>query len=109
MYDPSAVLDANGEWFELKNVSGGQVDLDGLYVYDDGGSAFTVSGELIVEDEGYAVFGINDDSTANGGITVDYKFSSWSLANTEDEVNLAESSSKSTTFDSVAYDEADDF
>ncbi len=109
MYDPSAVTDANGEWFELKNVSGGQVDLDGLYVYDDGGSAFTVSGELIVEDEGYVVFGINDDSTANGGITVDYQYSSWSLANTEDEVNLAESSSKSTVFDSVAYDEADDF
>lgn len=105
MKDSSVVTDANGEWFEIQNLSGGTVDLDGLYVYDDGGSAFTVSGELTVDDEGFVVFGINDDSTTNGGITVDYEYSSsWALGNSDDEINLAESSSKSTVIDEAAYD-----
>ena len=109
MYDPSAVTDAFGEYFEIKNVSGGTVDLDGLYIYDDGSDTMTVSGTLTVEDEGYVVFGINGDSTLNGGVTVDYDYGSFSLSNSDDELYLADSSSKTTVFDSVSYDEDDDF
>ena len=108
IYDPSAVNDANGEWFEIKNVSGGTVDLDGLYIYDDGSDSMTISGTLTVADEDYVVFGIDGDSTANGGVTVDYEYSGFSLSNTEDELYLADSSSKTTVFDSIAWDEDDD-
>ena len=92
MRNPKAVTDGNGEWFEVLNQSGGTVDLDGLYVYDDGSNAFTVSGALFVADGAYVVFGNNGTSASNGGVSVDYAYSgaSMSLGNGDDELYLAE-------------------
>ncbi|MCP4808734.1 MAG: lamin tail domain-containing protein [Proteobacteria bacterium] len=106
MQNPSQVDDQYGEWFELFNNAGGTVDLDGLYVYDLGSNDFTVSGELLVEDGEFVVFGNDDDTSANGDVDVDYDYSagSMSLGNSDDELYLAESSSMATVIDSVEWD-----
>jgi len=109
MRNPKKVTDTNGEWFEVLNQSGGEVDLDGLYVYDDGSNAFTVSGTLRVADGAYTLFGNNSTTTTNGGVAIDYEYSSsaMSLGNGDDELHLAESKSKTTVFDEVAW--SDDY
>jgi hypothetical protein len=103
--NPVAVTDANGEWFEIYNASGGEVDLAGLYVYDADSDSFTVSGETLVADGDYFVFGLNSDSGTNGGATVDYQYSGFSLGNGDDELYMAESSSMATELDSLDWDD----
>jgi len=105
MQNPNLSSDANGEWFEVYNGSGGQVELDGLYVYDLGTERFTVTGPLLVEDGEYVVFGVNADLLVNGGVAVDYDFaSSYTLGNSDDEIGLADSSALGVVFDVVAWD-----
>ena len=105
MQNPSAVNDSYGEWFEVYNDAGGTVDLEGLYVHDLGSDAFTVSSSLLVDDLDFVVFGKSDDSSVNGGLSVDYAYGSgMTLGNSDDEIHLAESSSKTVVFDSVEYD-----
>ncbi len=98
MQNPStdSASDSDGEWFEVRNDSGADVDLEGLDSGDDpDGSSpdlFTVSGSLVVADGDYVVFGINDDSSANGGVSVDYDWGTtgdFQLSNSADEVILS--------------------
>ncbi len=103
MQNPLAVGDADGEYFEVYNGSGADVDLDGLVVSDLGSDSFEVSGSLIVAAGDYAVFGKSTDTAINGGVPVDYAFgTSMTLANGDDEVVL--SNTLGVTIDSVAYD-----
>jgi hypothetical protein len=109
---PGTVTDANGEWFEVYNDSGGQVDLDGLYVYESNSTGsfngdFTVSGELLIESGGYVVFGSNDDTATNGDVPVDYEWDNTSdikLNNQGETLAMAESSSLTVVFDDVTWD-----
>jgi len=88
MANPTAVADSAGEWFEVYNASGCEADLDGLLVYDDGSNSFTISGSLTVADGEHLVLGLNADSTTNGGVSVDYEYSGFTIANTSDEIIL---------------------
>ena len=100
MYNPAAVNDSAGEWFEVYNNSGGTVNLDGLIVKDNA-SSFTVSSTTLEFDDGeYVVFGINGTTTTNGGVPVDYDYSGPALSNSGDVVSLEYST---TVFDSVTY------
>ena len=58
--------DGSGEWFEITNISGAAVDLDGLQVSDTGGAAFTVSGTVAITAGGSVVLGNNADPLTNG-------------------------------------------
>ena len=110
MQNPAKVDDSLGEWFEVYNNSGGTLDLDGLYVADDGSDSFTVSGALLVDAGDYVVFGNNSDSKTNGGVTVDYSYgTSMALANGDDEIVLADSSKLGTIYDEIAYDDGATF
>ena len=109
MQNPALVVDTLGEYFEIYNNTGGEVDLDGMYVYDLGSDHFTVSGELLVSADSYAVFCIDSTTASNGGLTCDYDYSGFTLGNSDDEVYLAESSSKATVFDNVDYDGGPNF
>jgi len=103
MQNPNAVSDSNGEWFEVYNASGSEVELLDLYVYDDGTNAFTVSTSATLEAGGFFVFA-NDASTAtNGGKDVDYEYSTadMALGNGEDEIYL---SNGSVVIDGVGWD-----
>lgn len=102
--NPAVVTDANGEWLELYNAGGSQVDIVGWTIKDDGSNSHviaTANGTTTIAAGGYLVLGANDDSTVNGGVTVNYDYSSFSLGNGEDEIVLVDDSS--TEQDRVDY------
>ncbi|MFT4627254.1 MAG: hypothetical protein ACI8PZ_005936 [Myxococcota bacterium] len=88
MANPGAVLDSNGEWFEVLNLSPHLVELDGLEVSDLGANRFVVEGPLRVGPGQRVVLGASTDPAVNGGAPVDYAWSGFSLGNADDEVVL---------------------
>lgn len=103
MQNPAAVLDSNGEWFEIHNPTGVPVDLDGWTIADDGSDSHVIVGPLVIAPGGYLVLGINADSATNGGVTVDYQYSTFFLANGDDEVILIHPTAG--VVDRVTYDD----
>lgn len=107
MQNPSQVTDNYGEWFEVCNESGLNIQLRGLRGYDLGGSSFTVSRYLRVVAGDCVVFGRSRNTSLNGGVTVDFKVpSSFWLGNSSDEIYL---SNGTTVLDSVAWDNGASF
>ncbi len=104
MKNPSAVDDDTGEWFEIRNASGAEVQLNGLVVSDDEGESFTVFGSVLATPAGHVVFAVSADTKSNGGVTVDYAYdkADMSLSNGDDQIIL---SYDGTVFDSVSYDD----
>jgi hypothetical protein len=102
MQNPSAVSDANGEWFEIYNNSDEEIDLNGFTIKDNDTDSHLITEETIIAPYSFAVLGRNADSTTNGGLSVDYEYSGFTLANGADEVVLIDS--YGITVDSVAYD-----
>jgi hypothetical protein len=100
MQDPDAVSDTNGEWFEVYNSTGVDIDMNGWVVSDNGTDSFTISSSLIVPANGYAILGRNADVSTNGGVPVDYAYSGFSLINTTDEIILTAGGSE---IDRVEY------
>ena len=86
--NPDAVNDSVGEWIELFNSTAKPVDLRGWVLADLGSDRHTIRESLVVPANGYVVLGRSTDRRENGGVRVDYVFSSLSLANVEDEVLL---------------------
>ncbi len=112
MYDPDAVSDSHGEWFELYNASGYTVSLRGLVVADDSAygpaDIFTVDEDVVVAPGARAVLAVDGDSASNGGIPADYDFpgSGVNLDNSADDLYVGIPAGRTyTTLDSVAYDE----
>jgi hypothetical protein len=102
MNNPSAVNDDDGEWFEITNTSNQDINLNGLEIGDDDGVDDTISEDLVIQSNEHLVFGINGDSSTNGGVSIDYVYSSEiNLSNSSDEVIL---SFDGTALDRVAYD-----
>ena len=106
MQNPSAVADADGEWFEIKNVTTGDIDINGWTIKDDGSDNHVINngGPLIVPAGGYLVLCRNADSIANGGVTCDYQYSNFQLGNGSDEVVLIDDGATPEEIDRVAYD-----
>jgi len=103
MQNPSAVLDSEGEWFEVYNASGVAVNMNGLTIQDDDGDTFTIGSDVVVASGVYALFAKNGDNATNGGLpAVDYDYpSSFVLANGADEIVIMDGS---TEIDRVEYD-----
>ena len=111
MYDPDAVSDSVGEYFELYNSTSYDINLRGLSVSADATYAtlFTVNDDLVLGSKAYMVFGANDDETLNGGVPVDYDYpsSDLSLGNSSSTLYvLIESGRSYSVIDKVAYNEA---
>jgi len=104
LQNPSAVFDSNGEWFEVFNPSGGAIDLNGWTIKDDGSNTHTIAngGSLLVPGHGYLVLGNNANAGTNGGVSVDYQYSDFALANGDDEVVLIDT--LGNEIDRVNYD-----
>ena len=67
------------------------VDINGWTVEEaDRSPSFTINngGPLNICGGCYLVLGINDDTTANGGVTVHYDYNTWSLNNGSDSIVL---------------------
>ncbi len=104
MKNPAAIGDNDGEWFEVYNTTGAAIDMSGWTIKDDGSNAHVIGASIMVPANGYAVFGNNADSGTNGGFTVDYEYSGFTLGNGTDEVVLVCSGSE---IDRVNYNDAD--
>ena len=92
MVNPNSVSDTAGEWFELHNLTGNSLDLNGLFLSDDGVDSHMIDngGPLIIDPFGYLVFGRSGDPSTNGGYTADYVYSNdFILSNSGDEIVLS--------------------
>ena len=102
MQNPSAVSDANGEWFEIFNFSPDTINLSGFTIKDNGSNTHTISSSVTILPYFYAVLAKNADINTNGGLSVDYEYSDFTLGNSDDEIVLIDP--YGNTIDSVAYD-----
>lgn len=104
MNNPSAVSDSDGEWFEVYNTTDEAIDLDSMiFTEGDGSTPVTVDngGPLMIMPGAYLVFGLNADEATNGGVTVDYVYSGFTLGNGSDEIVLVLGANE---LDRVEYD-----
>jgi hypothetical protein len=102
MQNPSAVSDANGEWFEIYNNSDEEIDLNGFTIKDNDTDSHLITEETLIAPYSFAVLGRNADTTTNGGVVLNYEYSGINLANGADEILLIDP--YGNTVDSVAYD-----
>ena len=104
MPDPSAVRDADGEWFEVHNPDMGRsVDLQGWTVRKDEADGHRISEEVAVPPGGYVVLGRNGKGAENGGITVGYEYHGFTLTNDGDVIELLDTNGR--LVDRVEYGE----
>jgi hypothetical protein len=105
LQNPSVVSDSAGEWFELYNVTGMDIDIDGWTIADNDFDLHVIDngGPLVIPAGGYLVLGRNGDSGTNGGVSIDYVYpSDWFLSNSTDEIVLYDYLGNET--DRVEYD-----
>lgn len=102
MINPTTVFDYRGEWFEVYNNSGFDVNLNGLSVASSNNTGFTIGDDLVVSNGEYTLFAVNGGSAVNGGLpTVDYVYGYNTLSfGRQDDITLAVSG---TTIDSVTF------
>ncbi len=105
--DPTFVTDTKGEWIEVWNALPWRCNLDGWTLSDDGGASHTLSSggttSLIMRPGERFVLGINGDTTQNGGVSVRYVYSGFSLNNTSaDQIVLTKPDG--TLVDRVDFD-----
>jgi hypothetical protein len=93
MANPDSVSDAAGEWFELHNLTGSSLDINGLTLSDNGSNLHVIDsgGPLIIDPFGYMVLGRSGASGINGGYRADYVYDNFVLANSEDEIIISSS------------------
>lgn len=104
LYDSSnPVSDTDGEWFEVYNTTGTDIDMEGWQLTDLGTNSHTIipsGGTTIVPANGYLVLGRSTNTAENGGAPVDYAWTSYTLSNGDDEIII---SCGSTEIDKVEY------
>ena len=89
MQNPNAVSDTNGEYFEVYNTTGSDIDMNGWVISDAGSESHAIASSVVVPANGYAVLGRNADNMANGGLTLNYEYANIFLGNSDDEVILS--------------------
>ncbi|MBK9385120.1 MAG: MBL fold metallo-hydrolase [Planctomycetes bacterium] len=102
--DPTSVVDADGEWFELGGIAGGARQTRGLAVHGQTeGLAFTIGTPFLLAGDHYLVIARNGFPGENGGVQADLvlPFGSFDLGNSSDVVELR--SSGGAVLDRVAY------
>ena len=92
MYDPDDVSDSDGEYFELYNPGSTAIDLNGWNISDLGSNSHNIGSSLIIPANGFLVLGESTNQSINGGVTVNYQHTSFSLSNTTDEIILKDGS-----------------
>jgi hypothetical protein len=106
MQNPNAVTDALGEWFEVTNVSGVEVDLQGLELDSTGDVGSVVGVSLVVADGASVVFALNGNTGTNGGVVADHVYSAIVLGNATDGLTVGFGA---VTFDTVTWDDGATF
>lgn len=106
MQNPDAVTDANGEWFELYNATADAINLENCLISDSGSNSHTIENSLIIPAGDYIILAKNDDFSINGGVNIDYKYSNFTLGNSDDEIILT---CNEIEIDKVEYDGGPEF
>ena len=93
MADPTSVGDDVGEWIEIFNTTDADININGWLIQSsgsDGGEKHVIKngGPLIVPANDFFVLGLEDDTILNGGVPVDYAYSSIFMGNTFDTVAI---------------------
>ena len=101
MPNPSAVSDSYGEWFEIINMDSLTIDLNGWTIMDGGGDSHVISSSIEIQPGQYMVLGRNGNESVNGGYVSDYTYSSFALANSDDEIILLDQDEKFV--DDISY------
>ena len=94
MINPDVVEDDLGEWVELYNTGGWDVDLYGYSIHDDDLDRYVFDTPLVVPGYGYVVLCANMDMALNGGVPCNGVFrreaaGALALGNEDDEVILS--------------------
>ncbi|MDH3388153.1 MAG: lamin tail domain-containing protein [Gammaproteobacteria bacterium] len=88
MVNPAAVSDSRGEWFELYNPSGDEINLRGITIGDDGGDRHRIESDLLILPAHFLTLARNGDAAVNGGFGADYVYDDFTLSNAGDEILL---------------------
>jgi hypothetical protein len=99
MNNPEVVDDAYGEWFEIYNATANDINLLGLEIHDLVLS-HTINQSVTVAAYDYVVLGRNSDVSTNGGVNIDYQFSSVQINNDTEDLSIQNSNG---TMDSVYW------
>jgi hypothetical protein len=99
--DPSAVADADGEWFEVTNRGTSAVNIQGWTIAGNNDSNHTIANSVSIPAGGYVVLAKSANTATNGGVTVTYAYGAMNLANSSDWVALRDGSGASV--DSVTW------
>ena len=94
MPNPAAVSDSYGEWFEIINLDSIVIDLNGWMIRDEGNDTHIINTSVEIQPGEYIVLGRNSDESLNGGYVSDYMYSSFALANTNDEIIILDQDEK---------------
>jgi len=104
MANPSILSDTSGEWFELYNSSGSDIDLEGLLILDDGSDSHQIASSVVVAAGDFVVLGKTTSATRSP----DYDYSSITLSQSgTDELVIktwGTTGSDGTEIDRVDYD-----
>lgn len=105
MLDPDTVSDANGEYFEVFNTTGTDINFNNWVIKDEGSNTHLIASDepVVIAANSYFVFGRNGDSSQNGGYEPDYVYSSFQLTNSDDAIILINPSDM--VIDAVVYNE----
>ena len=101
MPNPAAVSDSYGEWFEIINLDSIVIDLNGWMIRDESNDTHIINTSIEIQPGEYIVLGRNSDESLNGGYISDYTYSSFALANTNDEIIILDQDEK--IVDGVSY------
>jgi len=104
MADPSAVLDADGEWFEVHNRGSAAVSIQGWTIAGNNDSPHAIVGAVTIPSRGFVVLARNGSALVNGGVAAAYAYGAMNLANTSDWVALRDGGGASV--DSVSWSTA---
>jgi subtilisin family serine protease len=100
MHNPTVVPDYRGEWFEVYNNSGSDINLNGLQVLGSGSESFAIMEDIAVAAGDYTVFAARSYGNGISG-QIDYKYSRSTLKLDQgDRIALVNSS---ITIDEVIY------
>jgi len=103
MQNPAEVSDANGEYFEIYNNGTTTIDINNWTISDEGRDLHTINngGSLNISPGEFLVLCRNNDVSENGNFSCDYKYSGFTLGNSDDEIILMEGL---VEIDRVEYD-----
>ncbi|MFC3121352.1 ExeM/NucH family extracellular endonuclease [Agaribacter flavus] len=108
LQNPRNVSDANGEWFELYNNSVEAINLNGWTIEDFDSDSFIIDEDLVVAPGHFVILGRNADTSANGGVSIDYAYGSqMALSNGADELVVVDPDGN--VVDEIAYDGGPNF